>query len=93
MSANQRDGTGMNRREFVGNVAVVAGGISVSAVVPWVSQPAAAVQPSPATLSDWTIDDMWGVYPRYAEPIGYGRPGRQQETRAAAESIETLFYA
>jgi hypothetical protein len=27
-----------------------------------------------ALLADWHIDDMWGVYPRYAEPIAYGRP-------------------
>jgi len=27
----------------------------------------------PERLADWTIDDVWGGYPRYAEAIGHGR--------------------
>jgi len=93
MSGGERDGAGMNRREFVGSVALVTGGIAVSAVVPGVSPPAMAAQSPPATLSDWTIDDMWGVYPRYADPIGYGRPLGRGETAAVQGSIDALFYA
>lgn len=93
MSSQERhSGPAMNRREFIGSAALVAGGIAASAVLPWPS-PANAdpVEMTPERLGDWTVDDMWGVWPRYADPIGYGRPAR--ETVAAAGSIEELFYA
>ncbi len=38
-------------------------------------------------LDDWTIDDMWGVYPRPSEPIGYGRPREDGELRAAPDPV------
>jgi hypothetical protein len=82
----------IGRRELIGSVTLVAGGIAASAVLPWPgAAQAEAVEPTPEPLSDWTIDDMWGVWPRYAEPIDYAcaRP----ETVAAFGSIEALFYA
>lgn len=88
MSAN------INRRDFLGGVALTAGGIAVSAAMPWLAAPVGAEQPTLATLSDFSIDDMWGAYPRYAESIPYPRahePGTM--SAAAAGSIETLFYA
>ena len=57
----------MDRRVFIGS------GASFCAVsllpMPVFGVP---VGPAPTLLSDWTIDDMWGVYPRYADPIAYG---------------------
>lgn len=83
----------MNRRAFIGGAALAAGGIAVSAAMPWTSAPVGAEQPTLATLSDWSIDDMWGVYPRYAEPIGYPRArAPETSTAAAAGSIDALFH-
>src|SRR5690606_4211726 len=67
-------GNAMNRRAFIGGAALAAGGITVSAAMPWTSAPVGAEQPTLATLTDWSVDDMWGVYPRYAERIDYPRP-------------------
>jgi hypothetical protein len=84
----------MNRRAFIGGAALAAGGIAVSTVLPWTSAPVGAEQPTLATLSDWSIDDMWGVYPRYAERIDYPRARRPATAAAAAAgSIDALFYA
>ena len=76
------DGSGLDRREFI----VAAGAIAVAyaplaAIVQAAAAPANAAQP--VLLDDWTIDDMWGVYPRYSEPIGYGRPREDGERMAA----------
>jgi hypothetical protein len=84
----------MNRRAFIGRAALVGGGLAVSAVLPWTSAPVGAEQPTLAALTDWSIDDMWGVYPRYAERIDYPRTAAPETTAAAAAgSIDTLFYA
>lgn len=65
------DAGAFDRREFIGAATAFAATallpLSVAAAPP-------AAQALQATLSDWTIDDMWGVYSRYADPIGYGRP-------------------
>jgi hypothetical protein len=75
---------GMDRREFFGRVALVAGGIAVSLALPWpaaraLARTAAAASsrdaPSAvAAVADWSIDDQWAPTPRCADPIGYGRP-------------------
>ena len=64
-------GPKLDRREFVGTVGVAA----VTAFLPLAvgAQSPVRSTSSREILSDWTIDDMWGVYPRYADPIGYGR--------------------
>jgi hypothetical protein len=41
-----------------------------------------------ATLADWHNDDMWGVYPRPSEPIGYGRPHGDGELQASTQSVD-----
>lgn len=82
----------LDRREFLASVVLVAGGIAVSAAVPW---PRAAFgEPAPVRLSDWTIDDVWGAYPRYAEPIDYVpyRPAGGGAL-AAVGSIDALLHA
>jgi hypothetical protein len=64
---------GIDRREFLG----AAGGVFAAAFTPLASivpaGPVAAAVSGPELLNDWTIDDMWGVNPRYADAIGYGR--------------------
>lgn len=82
----------LTRRGFIRSVALVSGGIAVSAVLPWSVRAAGTTEAALAPLTDWTIDDMWGVYPRYAEPIGFGRPEARAEM-AATGSIDALFYA
>ena len=46
-----------------------------------------------ATLADWHIDDMWGVYPRPSEPIGYGRPHGDGEILAAVAAADLQFLS
>ena len=87
-------GPRLNRRDFLHGAAVAAGGVSVSMTLPWLAGPVGAAEPLLARLSDWTIDDMWGAYPRYAEPIDYPRPvAPRAASAAAAGSIDALFYA
>lgn len=83
----------LSRREFLGTVALVGGGITVTALMPWpgAAQAATVVTPKVASLSDWTIDDMWGVYPRYSERIECGH--HKMQSFAAADSLEALFFA
>jgi hypothetical protein len=54
----------VDRRVFAGILGLAAAQIAAARVLPPWFEPA---------LSDWTIDDMAGTRPRYAEPIGYGR--------------------
>lgn len=61
------------RREFMGSVAASAlGGLVPSiatAVIPARASVAATIEPGSQLLADWTIDDVFGVWPRYADPI------------------------
>ncbi len=97
-----------DRREFLGKAALVGGGIAVTAAVPWpggrglavAAMPAAAIPANAAgpvargpLLADWTIDDQWGAYPRYADPIGFGRRAEDgRDALAAAEPLAAVFY-
>ena len=84
----------LNRRDFLQGAAAAAGGLGVSVSWAWVADPVGTAEPLLARLDDWTIDDMWGVYPRYAEPIGYARPeAPRAASTSAAGSIDALFYA
>jgi hypothetical protein len=60
-----------DRREFLG-AAVATALLPATALIP--AGPVAAAVTGPAPLADWTIDDQWMGYPRYAEAIGCGRP-------------------
>jgi hypothetical protein len=95
----------MDRREFFGSVALVAGGIVVTAALPWpaaraLARPGAATAVRPE-LADWSIDDQWAPTPRYADPIGYGGhadartavSGASRPSLAALGSIDALFHA
>ena len=66
------------RREFMGTVAVTAVGALVPGVATALTPARTTVTSTTASgaglLADWTIDDMFGVWPRYADPIPHGRP-------------------
>ena len=84
--------TTLDRREFV------VGAVSVAAVacLPLalgVAAPAVGSAAPRATLRDWHIDDMWGVYPRPSESIGYGRPHGDGELVAAVHPVDRAFLA
>lgn len=84
------NGGRVNRRDFLGGASAVCG-VAFSVSLPWLSEPVGAAEPTRAWLSDWHIDDAWGAYPRYAEPIGYASPRERAET-AAVGSIDALLY-
>ena len=66
-------GTTFDRREFI----VGAGALAIASALPVAfaaAEPAVGDATPRAKLSDWHVDDMWGVYPRPSEAIGYGRP-------------------
>lgn len=92
-TAQSRAPTGLviDRRVFLGSGAAVCA-VSLlplpAYAVPSSADPAHGM---PKMLTDWTIDDMWGVYPRYSDPIGYGRP--QSDVLVAAAPVDAGFVA
>ena len=84
--------TSLDRREFM----VTAGAAAAAACLPValaVASPAVGDATPHAQLADWTIDDMWGVYPRPSEPIGYARPHGDGELHAAVQPADWQFVA
>jgi hypothetical protein len=85
-------GTSFDRREFIAG----AGALAVAATVPAAlaaAEPAVGDVAPGATLADWHIDDMWGVYPRPSEPIGYGRSHGDGELVASVHPADLQFLA
>lgn len=76
------DATTFDRREFVAGLGAVLGTACVPVALATL-EPAVGDTAPRATLADWHIDDMWGVYPRPSESIGYGRPHGDGELVAA----------
>jgi hypothetical protein len=82
----------LDRREFIATAGVAVGvaclptGLAVAVAAVGETEPQ-------ATLADWTIDDMWGVYPRPSEAIGYGRPRGDGESLAAMHPADLQFLA
>jgi hypothetical protein len=63
----------IDRRDFI----VAAGAAAAVAYLPppgLAEELAASAAAAPELLTDWHIDDMWGVYPRPSEPIGFAPP-------------------
>jgi hypothetical protein len=87
---NRETMTVLDRREFI----VTAGAAAAVACLPValaVAAPAVGGTLPHARLADWTIDDMWGVYPRPSEPIGYGRPRGDGEWLAGVQPADLQF--
>ena len=82
----------LDRREFLAGAgaAVVASALPLALAV--AAPPVGDTTPR-ALLADWHIDDMWGVYPRPHEAIGYGRPHGDGELLAAVHPADLAFLA
>jgi len=78
------------RREFIAGAGAVAA-VACLPVALATAAPAVGDTTPRATLADWHVDDMWGVYPRPSEPIGYGRPHGDGELIAAAAAADLQF--
>ncbi len=81
---------GLDRREFLlgTGATIVASALPVALVA---TAPAVGDTAPRAQLADWHVDDMWGVYPRPHEAIGYGRPQGDGERMAAVHPADVQF--
>jgi len=80
----------IDRREFV----IAAGVTAAAAALPvaiGAESPVLGARTPAATLADWSIDDMWGVYPRPSEAIGFSRPRGDGEPMAAVHPADWQF--
>lgn len=87
----------VGRRWFLGSVAMIAGAVVATSLVPLSTVHAVAQLPT-APASDgegtWHVDDMWGHWPRYAHPIGYGHVQSAHESLLAhADPIDHIFLS
>lgn len=80
----------LDRREFISMSSAAAAVALLPLPSLVVAGPVANAVTGPL-LNDWTIDDMFGVYPRYAQAIGFGRPA--PEHVATTDTLDRLFYA
>jgi hypothetical protein len=80
----------IDRREFIAGAAGVALCVSLPVSVAAAGQDAGSATPS-AKLADWHVDDMWGVYPRPHEAVGFGRPQRDGQSFAAVAPVDAGF--
>jgi len=82
--------TTFDRRELI----IGAGAVALASALPVAfaaAEPAVGDATPRAMLTDWHIDDMWGVYPRPSEPIGYGRPHGDGEVVVAIAAADLQF--
>jgi hypothetical protein len=82
--------TTFDRRDFI----VGVGAVAVTACLPVAlaaAYPAIGDVTPRATLTDWHVDDMWGVYPRPHEAIGYGRPHGDGELVASVAPADAQW--
>ena len=82
-------GTTFDRRDFIAGAGALA--IAASLPVAFAEEPAVGDATPRAKLTDWHIDDMWGVYPRPSEAIGYGRPHGDGELVATVAAADSQF--
>lgn len=82
----------LDRREFLlgSGAAIVTTALPVALVA---AAPHVGDAVPRAALADWHVDDMWGVYPRPHEAIGYGRPHGDGERLAAVHPADLQFVA
>ena len=80
----------VNRRAFVGTVGLAAAGVATGTLLPN-HAPAGQMAPYAKTgpLTDWSIDDMTGAAPRYAEPISH--PQFHSLATADSNPLDCLF--
>jgi hypothetical protein len=85
-------GSILDRREFVVGAGAAAAVACLPIALATAPPPVGAATPR-ATLTDWHIDDMWGVYPRPHEPIGFSRPHGDGEIVAAVAPADAQFLS
>jgi hypothetical protein len=83
-------GTTFDRREFIAGAGAVAA-VACLPIAFATATPAVGPATPHATLADWHVDDMWGVYPRPSEAIGYGRPHGDGERVATVHPVDLAF--
>ena len=85
----------VNRRGFmgfVGAVGLAAAGVATGTLLPSfpdVAAPGMAPYAETGPLTDWSIDDMTGAAPRYAEPISH--PQFHSLATADSNPLDCLF--
>ena len=80
----------LDRREFIAGAGAAAAAVCLPVTLAVAAPSVGSTTPS-AALADWHVDDMWGVYPRPSEPIGYGRPHGDPELIAAVHPADLQF--
>jgi hypothetical protein len=85
-------GTTVDRRVFLAGAGALAAATCLPVALA-VAEPVVGAATPRATLADWHVDDMWGVYPRPSEAIGFGRPHGDGELVAAVHPADWLFVA
>ncbi len=91
MSGPTRRGGRVDRREFI--VGAAGAMVVVTPLAASVRRALAAEPAADRPFADWSIDDMWSGYPRYAEPIGFARPQAELDRTAAADPVDLPFLA
>lgn len=77
------------RRRFVIGLGAGAAGLAAAKLIPATAEAVApGITASGGRLSDWSIDDVWGLYPRYSAPIGFGRPREREPALAEAADAQ-----
>jgi hypothetical protein len=80
----------IDRREFL----AAAGAAAAVACLPLAgAAPAVGASTPRELLTDWHIDDMWGVYPRPSEAIGFAPPRDEPERVAAHHPVDAAYLA
>ena len=82
----------LDRRELMAGAGALAAAGCLPVALAIAAPPVGAAAPI-ATLGDWHVDDMWGVYPRPSEPIGYGRPHGDGHLLATVAPADLQFLA
>lgn len=85
-------GATLDRREFIAGAGALVAAASLPIALATAASRVGGVT-AHATLADWHVDDMWGVYPRPSEAIGYGRPHGDGELLAAVHPADLQFLA
>jgi hypothetical protein len=80
----------LDRREFIAGAGAAAASVCLPVTLAVAAPSVGGTSPS-AALADWHVDDMWGVYPRPHEAIGYGRPRGDGELVAGVAAADVAF--
>jgi hypothetical protein len=89
----------VGRRSFLVSMGMMAGAVMATSLVPLstvhaIAQLPGSAAPDEAGEGTWDVDDMWGHWPRYAHPIGYGHvQSAHVSVVAHADPIDHIFLS